>query len=182
MPSRPSPEKVQTAGKVLAKIKAYDPSMSDPGEGIVLAWASALTLANIAEDIALEAVDHMYLAVDNSNFRPLPGLLIQHCREVRRERFDQERAAKEQHEEVDRTPRITMREWEELHGEKFPRAKFGKIVPQPDDVNPLIVACRHCKSSIGTPCLIPGTRMLLKLHRAHPCRFEDAAAAMVAAT
>jgi hypothetical protein len=162
MPSKPSKEKIITATKVLEKISAYDPYFARPADSVLLAWASALTLVNIAEDVALEAVDHMYANVSSADFRPLPGLLIQHCREVRRERFELERKSQEEVEAEEEAEKITMREWEERHGEKFPRGKLGKVIPFPDDpdmetANLRRVACPHCRAPIGSPCVVAGS-------------------------
>jgi len=169
MPSTPSKEKVITATKVLEKISAYDPYFARPADSVLLAWASALTLANIPEDIALDAVDHMYVNVDSENFRPLPGLLIQHCREIRRERFEAERKAKELDEP--QVEKITMEEWEERHGQTFPRGKLGKVIPFQDPevegVNPRRVACPHCKVGPGAPCVIAGTNTPIRNLPAH---------------
>lgn len=177
MPSKPSREKVLIATKVLEKISAYDAYFTRPADSVILAWASALTLANVPEDIALDAVDHMYLNVSSADFRPLPGMLLQHCREIRRERFDAEHRAKEQAEEPDE--RITLQEWEERHGEKFPRP-IGKSIPFPEDEpNPKEVRCPHCRALPGDPCVIAGTGSALTQISFHYSRIDAAKKAAV---
>jgi len=160
----------------LAKISAYDPTFRNPSDSIILAWASALTLANIPRDVALDAVDRLYLQVDNPNFKPLPGALVAQSRVIMREKFDdrQERKAREQ--DLQGPERITLREWERRHGQKFPSFKgIGKSIPgEDDDVNPLLVSCDHCKATVGSPCVIPGTRALLTKTRAHDSRMAKA--------
>lgn len=73
--------------------------------------------------------------------------------------------------------RISLAEWEAKHG-KFPRLQIGRSVPPPgvdESVDPLSVACRHCRAPVKRPCTIPGTVEPLTKTNAHPCRYEDAA-------
>ena len=104
MPSRPSAQKIKLAGQVLAKIAAYDPSFRYDSDAIVMAWAEALTLANPPEDIALEAVAVMYSQVQQPNFRPLPGLLVSICRDIRNDRIARQptEARERREDELDR--------------------------------------------------------------------------------
>lgn len=158
---------------MLAKISAYDPTFRNCDDAIILAWASALTLANVAEDVALEAVDLMYVTVDNPNFRPLPGMLINHCRDIRRRDFDVRQQTKAEEEELAGPEKITLEQWEQRHGEKFPKLNLGKDIPS--EVNPLRVPCPQCKASAGAPCIVVGTaRQLLRHARAHPSRIQIA--------
>lgn len=81
-----SEEKITTARKVLQKIAAYDPSYANPAKNAILAWAEQLTIANISEPLALEAVASMYAAQTNPEFRPHPGVLVNEARRLRREK------------------------------------------------------------------------------------------------
>lgn len=41
-------------------------------------------------------------------------------------------------------------------------------------MNPSQIPCPHCKAGRGAPCVIPGTRLTLRLMRFHPSRAEAA--------
>lgn len=177
----PSPEKIETAGIVLAKISAYDPTFRHDDDAVILAWASALTIANVPRDVAIEAVDHMY-ANATGNFRPLPGILIQYCREIRartaehQEYIPPDKSADPPPPELHGARKISMAEWEQRHGEKFPKIALGLDPDEPtefDGPNPLQVRCPHCKAGPGSPCVVAGegTSQVLTKTRAHPCRF-----------
>jgi hypothetical protein len=165
-----SPDKIRTANKVLTKIRLYDPSYPIVNEGMIQAWAVQLTLVNMPEDIALEAVDLMYSRAAEG-FRPLPGALVTACREIQRARFD-----KRQEQKILEAPpdnRISLAEWEREHG-PFPRVGFAKNIPEEDEIKPLRVPCPYCKAMPGSPCIIPGSRQLLAKSKAHPSRMEAA--------
>lgn len=173
MPTKPSSEKIETASLVIAKIKAYDASFAISDHGI-LAWAEALTYDNTPRDIALEAVAIMYARVSDPDFRPLPGLLISIGRELRIARYQENQTVQAQHE-LAGPPKITMEEWEQRHGRKFPRVKIIQDIPNTDpDVNPLRVPCPFCRAGVGTPCTLSGTSEEMSRHRGHPSRYEAA--------
>ena len=137
----------------MAKIKAYDYSFP-VSDAVILAWAQALTIANIPRDHALEAVDRLYVEVQSPNFKPLPGALVAICREIRRERYEQDRHLREEQEKALEPEKITMSEWEARHGQPFPVIRLGHDV---NEVNPITVQCPWCHASAGNRCVVPGT-------------------------
>lgn len=133
MSSNASPEKVETAGKVLAKIAAYDPMFPNVNDSMILAWAGQLTIVNVPEDVALEAVDRMFTAgVGNEFFRPGVTVFFAACREAMRDRIIAKREHVEKQQELSGPPKMTLREWEQHSGQKFPRVDVVKAIPEPE--------------------------------------------------
>lgn len=189
----PSDDVVKVAKKVLAKVMAYDPHFSNGSQSIIMAWAEHIAIRNIAEDDLLAGVTRFYEF--NQDAKPLPASITFHAREIVRQRGEgmstEERQALEDardarlegREQYVRGPgmaapqlalpprgaKITMEEWERLHGERFPDLALGRSVDSAVP-NPLRVRCMWCQSPIGQRCVVYGTQQPLSNGESHDCR------------
>lgn len=170
---------IALAKEVLAKCMAYDPHFPNPSEATLMAWAEHISLANPERDDMLAAVTKFY---ENSLgvVKPLPASISILARQIRQDRLVRGDYQPPPDKSADPPPpsppeakKITLAEWEELHGEKFPRIALGLSVDDPNlsGPNPLRAHCPHCKAPPGSPCVIPGTQQRLEKARAHDARF-----------
>lgn len=191
MPPQASERAVKVASKVLAKIAAYDPYFPKPNQAMLTAWAEHISMKNICEEDMLAGVSKFYES-NTEGQKPLPANISLLARELRRERaLAEPRESSEAREaridarvdgatvDLDQkalggggVEKISLTEWEQLHGESFPRLAFGKSLDDLDGVDreALKVRCPHCKQPDGSPCTIAGTSELLKKTRSHDAR------------
>lgn len=177
---------IKLAKEVLAKCMAYDPHFPKPSEAMILAWGEHISIRNPAREDMLDAVTRFY-EHNTEGSKPLPAAISSIARQVRQDRMVRKEYEPPPDKSDDPPPpalpqsnRITLAQWEERHGEKFPRVRLGKSVPgaevdEATAVNPLRVACPYCKSSPGAPCTT-SVGVVLTKHRAHPSRMELAMA------
>ncbi len=181
---QPSERALGVAKKVLAKIASYDPHFPQPSPSMVMAWGEQITIANMTEQDMLDGVTKFYeTAVAGA--KPLPASIIVlanqsriqrvqgESQQAREEREDRRDAKLEGREYVRPLPekgaqKITMAEWEERHGTRFPRAALGLDIP--DGPNPLKVACPWCRQPEGYRCVVPGSDQVLSEGRSHDSR------------
>lgn len=162
------------AKEVLAKIAGYDPYFPNPNPAMLTSWAEHISLKNPERDDMLDAVAKFYET--NIDVKPLPASITSLARTIRQDRVMRKAYAPPPDKSEDPEPppppgakRISMAEWEELHGQKFPKLALGKDLP---DDNPLRVPCPHCRVTAGNPCTIPGTQQILQKRRAHDSRIK----------
>lgn len=170
---------ISLAKKVLAKCMAYDPHFPRPSEATLLAWGEHISYRNPDPDDMLEAVTKFYET--NTDAKPLPASITFIARQVRQERAmhgDYKPPPDKSDDPEPQLPvgkKISMAEWEELHGAKFPKLALGLPLEEPnaqlDGPNPLRVQCPHCQATPGSQCTIPGTTMVLTKSRAHDARY-----------
>lgn len=181
---RASEKAIKLAGEVLAKIAAYDPQFSKPNPATLQAWAEHIGIRNPARDDMLDAVARFYEHNTDCTVKPLPASISSISRQIKQERSLHAEYTPPPDKSDDPEPpappqgsKISLREWEVLHGMQFPRGHVFRSVDEAEvqdalPVNPLRVACPHCKSSAGAPCTVPGTSHVLRKHRAHPSRVD----------
>ena len=185
---QPSERAIGVAKKVLAKIASYDPYFPQPSPSMGLAWAEQISIANMTEQDMLDGVTKFYeSAVEGA--KPLPASIIMLANQIRIQRIQGEsREAREEREdrrdaqlegreyvrpiEAGSGGRITMAEWEQIHGTRFPKAALGKEIP--DGPNPLKVGCPWCKQPPGSRCIVPGTDVQLRKSDSHDARLAVA--------
>lgn len=165
------------AKEVLTKIACYDPYFPKPNEGMLTAWAEHISLKNPDREDMLNAVTKFY---ENSfgDVKPMPASITSLARKMRQDRMARaeyvpppDRSADPPPVELPSARKISMAEWEEANGVKFPEFALGKSLDDPDHLmNPLRVPCPHCRSGAGSPCTIAGTAEPLKKVRAHESR------------
>lgn len=181
------------ASRVLAKCAAYDHRFPRPNEATKKAWGEHIELKNAQLDDMLEAVTRWY--AEPRDRVPLPADISMIARDLRRERqareTTEEREAREARadakaegfEPVDldtpqlgnRGRKITMAEWEELHGEKFPVLALPSLDEESSDQRraALKIKCRYCKQMPGCPCVNHDGKPLTKTV-AHDSRIREA--------
>lgn len=82
---------IDLATQVLKKIITYDPRMSNPDEGQVMAWAEHLELNRLTDPADLmHAVTMVFNENDagDMNFRVTPKMISSMAKKIRRERFE----------------------------------------------------------------------------------------------
>lgn len=169
---------IELAKEVLTKIACYDPYFPKPNEGMLTAWAEHISLKNPDRDDMLNAVTKFYES-SFGDVKPMPASITSIARDLRRDRMSRdpqpppEKSVDPAPVELPGAPKISMAEWEERHGEKFPELVFGKDLDAPDR-NPLKFVCDHCRASEGSPCVIPGTVQPLTKSPYHPARIAAA--------
>jgi len=175
VPQPPSERALALAGDVLAKIAAYDPRFPRPNEAMLRAWAEHITIRNPDPDDMMASVTKFYETP--RDLYPKPADITTLARDMRRDRLDRgyplpppDKSADPVELDPPDARRMTLQEWEELHGVEFPRVAFGKSIPA--EANPLKVVCPYCKALRGSPCVVPGTGQVLTKIRAHPSRME----------
>ena len=168
------------AREVLAKIASYDPYFPKPNGAMLTAWGEHISLKNPDRDDMLAAVTRFY-EENIDGVKPMPATITTLARRMKTDRMTRTdyvapRDKSDDPEPLalpDRKP-ITRAQWEELHGEKFPEMKVGGAVLDADrEGNPLLVACPWCHSSVGVPCVVPSTGVVLMRHRAHDLRWQE---------
>lgn len=171
---------VKLAKEVLAKCMAYDPHFPRPSEATIKAWAEHISLRNPNREDMLEAVTKFYET--NTDVKPLPASITNIVRTLRQDSLlkDDYRPPPDKSDDPEpvffqdefSSKKISMAEWEQLHGQTFPKLVLGKTdsaVPL-DAPNPLRVHCPYCKSGPGSPCTLPGSSIPLTKTRAHESR------------
>lgn len=172
---------IKLAKEVLAKCMAYDPHFPRPSEATTRAWAEHISLKNPSREDMLDAVAKFYET--NADVKPLPASITNIARTIRQESLlkDDYRPPPDKSDDPEpvcfqdefNSKKISMAEWEQLHGQKFPKLVLGHVDDpdvQLDGPNPLRVHCPYCKSGPGSPCTIPGSMHLLTKTRAHESR------------
>lgn len=168
---------VKLAKEVLAKCMAYDPHFPRPSEATILAWAEHIGLKNPAHDDMLAAVAKFYETT--TDVKPLPASITSIARTIRQDSLlhaeyepPPDKSDDPEPETAPGTKKISMSEWEALHGVQFPKLALGLPLEVPDEKldgpNPLRVHCPYCKSGPGSPCTVDS--MPLRLVRAHESR------------
>lgn len=180
-----SEKSIALAKDVLKKCIAYDPMFPTPTEAQVMAWAEHISIRNPDREDMLAAVTRFY-EHNADGVKPLPAAISSIARQIRQEQSLHGDYEPPPDKSVDPAPpilpgqeKITLAEWEKRHGQKFPRLRIGRSIPEAeyqDDmpVNPLRAKCPHCKAAPGSPCTIPGTSNILTKHRCHPSRMDAA--------
>lgn len=169
---------IKLAKEVLAKCMAYDPHFPRPSEATLMAWGEHISLKNADRDDMLEAVSKFYET--NTDVKPLPASITFLARQLKQDRNmrHEYRPPPDKSDDPELPPgvsasntaakKITMEEWEELHGQSFPKVALGKSLDDADGLNPLRVHCPFCNSGPGSPCTIG--QIPLTLTRAHESR------------
>lgn len=155
-----------------------------------MAWAEHISLKNPSSEDMLAAVSKWY---EEPHERvPLPADISIIAREFQRDRKAREPENVRRHREdvrdgyhadmveLDESPwagraRISMQEWEALHGESFPKLAFQSVDESVSDERRAAfrVLCRHCKAQSGSPCVTFDGRPLTK-SPFHDCRLAEA--------
>ncbi len=168
------------------------------GHADVEFWQAVM--GDLPKTLALQAV--------RNHFRERPGVwlepghVVAGVRALRRDQLDREsdeerdtrlaaQAARLTGEPLAITvasaERVSLQEWECRHGKRFPRFALPKAPSEYEEilndsgVKALRVPCPYCGAAKGSPCVVAGSKQLLRRVIAHPSRVEAAAAAEEAA-
>lgn len=172
---QPSERAVAAARKVLAKIAAYDPHFPNFSQSTLMAWAEHITISNMTEDDMLDGVTKFYETA-TAGAKPLPASITILANAIRIERIQREPKRAREEREARRDAKLegreyvkeldppggkmSMAEWEERHGVRFPKVALGLDIP--DGPKPLSVRCPWCRRDVGYRCVIPGSDTELK--------------------
>lgn len=165
------------ASEVLAKIAGYDPYFPKPNPSTLAAWAEHISLKNPDRDDMLAAVSKFYETT--TDVKPLPASITSIARTIRQDSLlhgeyepPPDKSDDPEPEPDPGAKKISMAEWEALHGVQFPKLALGRPLEVPDEgldgPNPLRVQCPYCRAGPGSPCTVD--RQPLRLVRAHESR------------